>query len=77
MGKHHQEIIGKTLVDYIIYKSGTVDIQTTCSNTPYRLETEEDRFRIIEFFGQLRAGLINPLQDKHERLVPDVLEWTL
>lgn len=73
-GKHQQEIIGKTLVDYIIYKSGTVDVQTTCSNNPYKLETEEDRFRIIEFFGQLRAGLITLL---HERIVPDVLEWQL
>src|SRR5215216_4400962 len=76
-GKHHQEIIGNTLVDYVIYRSGTVDIQTTCSNNPYKLETEEDRFRIIEFFGQIRAGLINLLQDKHERIVPDVLEWEL
>lgn len=76
-GKHHQEIIGSTLVDYVIYKSGTVDIQTTCSNNPYKLATEEDRFRIIEFFGQIRAGLINLLQDKHERIVPDVLEWEL
>jgi hypothetical protein len=76
-GKHHQEIIGSTLADYIIYKSGTVDIQTTCSNNPYKLETEEDRFRIIEFFGQIRAGLIDLLNDKHERIVPDVLEWEL
>jgi hypothetical protein len=76
-GKHHQELIGNTLVDYVIYKSGTVDIQTTCSNNPYKLETEEDRFRIIKFFGQIRAGLINLLQDKHERIVPDVLDWEL
>ena len=76
-GKHHQEIIGNTLVDYIIYKSGTVNIQTKCSNNPYKLETEEDRFRIIEFFGQIRAGLINLLFDKHERIVPGVLEWEL
>lgn len=76
-GKYSQEIIGKTLVEYIIYKNGTVDIQTTCSNNPYRLETEEDRFRIIEFFGQVRAGLINLLSDKHERAVTDVLEWQL
>jgi hypothetical protein len=76
-GKHYQEIIGNTLVEYVIYKSGTVDIQTTCSNNPYKLETEEDRFRIIEFFGQIRAGLINLLHDKHERIVPDVLEWEL
>lgn len=76
-GKHRQEIIGNTLVDCVIYKSGTVDIQTTCSNNPYKLETEEDRFCIIEFFGQTRAGLINLLCDKHERIVPDVLEWEL
>src|SRR5215208_538719 len=76
-GKHHQEIIGNTLVDYIIYKSGTVNIQTKCSNNPYKLETEEDRFRIIEFFGQIRAGLINLLFDKHQRIIPDLLEWEL
>src|SRR5918994_4589565 len=76
-GKHYQEIIGNTLVDYIIYKSGTVNIQTRCSNNAYKLETEEDRFRIIEFFGQLRAGLINLVYDKHERMVPDVLGWEL
>jgi hypothetical protein len=76
-GKHHQEIIGSTLADYVIYKSGTVDIQTTCSNNPYKLETEEDRFRIIEFFGQIRAGLIDLLHDRHERIVSDVLEWEL
>jgi hypothetical protein len=76
-GKHHQEIVGRTLVDYVIYKGGTVDITTKCSNNPYKLETEEDRFRIIQFFGQLRAGLINLVYDKHERMVPDVSEWEL
>jgi hypothetical protein len=76
-GKHHQEIVGKTLVDYVIYKNGTVDIHTRCSNNPYKLETEDDRFRIIQFFGQVRAGLIDLVYDKHERMVPDVLEWEL
>src|SRR5829696_3565344 len=76
-GKHHQEIIGRTLVDYVIYKGGTVDITTRCSNNPYKIETEDDRFRIIQFFGQLRSGLINLVYDKHERMVPDVLEWEL
>lgn len=61
----------------MFYRSGTVDIYASCSNNPYKLETEEDRFRIIEFFGQIRAGLINLLNDKHERIVNDVLEWEL
>ncbi len=76
-GKHHAEIIGKTGVDYVFYSKGTVDIHAKCSNNPYKLETEEDHFRIIEFFGQIRAGLINLLKDKHERIVDDVLEWEL
>lgn len=76
-GKHHAEIIGRTRVDYVFYSSGTVDIYASCSNNPYKLETEEDRFRIIEFFGQIRAGLINLLNDKHERIVDDVLDWEL
>jgi hypothetical protein len=76
-GKHHTEIIGKSKIDYVFYASGTVDIYASCSNNPYKLETEEDRFRIIEFFGQIRAGLINLLNDKHERIVDDILEWDL
>jgi hypothetical protein len=76
-GKYHQGIIGKTMVEYILYANGTVDIFTTCSNHPYRIETEEDRFRLVVFFGQIRAGLINLLNDKHERIVQDISEWEL
>jgi hypothetical protein len=76
-GKHYTEIIGKTRVDYVLYASRTVDIYVSCSNNPYKLETEQDRFRIIEFFGQIRFGLINLLNDKDERIVADVLEWEL
>ena len=76
-GKSHQEIIGKSLVTYVFYKSGTVEILVLCSNNPYKLETEEDRSRILAFFGQLRSGLIGVLCDKHERIVPDILEWEL
>src|SRR5215211_859505 len=76
-GKYHAEIIGKSKIDYVFYSSGTLDIHASCSNNPYKLETEEDRFRIIEFFSQIRSGLINLLNDKHERIVGDVLEWEL
>jgi hypothetical protein len=57
-GRYHQEIIGKSLVTYVFYKSGTVEILVLCSNKPYKLEIEEDRSRILAFFGQLRSGLI-------------------
>ena len=76
-GKYHTEIVGSTHVDYVFYSSGTVNINTTCSKNPYKLETEEDRSRIISFFGQIRDRLIILLCDKHERLVPDIMDWQL
>lgn len=76
-GKYHQEVVGKSLVTYVFYKSGTVEIMVLCSNNPYKLETEEDRSRILAFFGQIRSGLISVLYDKHERIVPDILQWGL
>jgi len=57
-GKYHTEIIGSTHVDYVFYTSGTVNINTTCSKNPYKLETEEDRSRIISFFGIESALLV-------------------
>jgi hypothetical protein len=76
-GKYHTEIIGSTHVDYVFYSSGTVNINTTCSKNPYKLETDEDRSRIISFFGQIRDRLIILLADKHEGLVPDIMDWQL
>ena len=74
-GKRHEEIIGNTKVDYVLYSSGTVVIHTTCSNYPFKVETEEDRLKLIGYFGQIRAALINLLNDRHERIVPDISEW--
>ena len=74
-GKHHEEIIGNTKVDYVLYSSGTVIINTTCSNYPFKVETDEDRLKLIGYFGQIRAGMINLLKDRHERIVPDITEW--
>jgi hypothetical protein len=74
-GKYHTEVIGSTHVDYVFYASGIVNVDTTCSRNSYKLETEEDRSRIIAFFGQMRDRLIVLLCDRHERLVPDIMGW--
>ncbi|MFL6366674.1 MAG: hypothetical protein ACJ719_15920, partial [Nitrososphaeraceae archaeon] len=50
---------------------------TESSNNPFKLEDEIDRSRIIAFFGQIRDRLITFLMDRHERIVPDILEWEL
>ena len=74
-GKHSEVIIGQTKVDYILYSSGTVVIHTTCSNYPFKVETEADRLKLVGYFGQIRAGLINLLNDRHERIVLDISDW--
>lgn len=43
----------------------------------FKLETEIDHCHILIFFGQLRDRLISFLNDPHERLVPDIMEWYL
>jgi hypothetical protein len=76
-GKYHSEVIGHTHVDYVFYSNGTVNVITTCSKNPYKLETEEDRSRLLVFFGQLRGNLVNFLKDPHERIVPDIMDWQI
>ena len=76
-GKQHEEIIGRMLVMYCFYANGTVMIFTENSNAPFKLEDALDLDRLIAFFGQLRDRLIVFLADKHERIVPDIMQWEL
>jgi hypothetical protein len=76
-GKYYTDIIGNTHVNYVFYSSGIINVDTTSSKNPYKLETEQDRARIHAFFGQIRDRLILLLNDKHERLVPDIMDWQL
>jgi hypothetical protein len=76
-GKEHVEVIGKVRVYYRFYANGTVMVFTESSNNPFKLEDEIGRSRIIAFFGQVRDRLITFLMDRHERIVPDIMEWEL
>jgi hypothetical protein len=76
-GKHHSENIGTSRVDYVMYPNGTVDTHVTCSNNPFKLETEIDYSRIIAFFGQVRDRLIILPRDERERIVPDIMDWQI
>jgi hypothetical protein len=61
---------------HILHRAnGTVDTHVTCSNNPFKLETEIDRSRIIAFFGQVGDRLIILLRDERERIVPDIMDW--
>jgi hypothetical protein len=76
-GKKTTVVIGKAKVDYTFYPNGTVNVEVMCSNHPFRIQTEEDRSRLLGFFGQLQQALISILSDSHERLVPNIMEWEL
>jgi hypothetical protein len=67
--KQHEEIIGKVRVSYYFYSNGTVMVFTESSNSPFRLEDEVDRSRLLVFFGQIRDRLVTILADRHERMV--------
>jgi hypothetical protein len=76
-GKRYSEIVGTSNIDYTFYPKGTVIVEVTCSNHPFKLQTEQDRSRLLVFFGQVRQVLTFFLKDPHERIVPDIMEWEL
>jgi hypothetical protein len=76
-GKEHDEIIGSARARYCFYSNGTVMVFTESSNNPFSLQDETDRSRLMAFFGQLRDRLVIFLNDSHERIVPDIMQWEM
>jgi hypothetical protein len=76
-GKEHEEIIASVLVRYFFYPNGKVMVFVACSNTPFNLERDDDLGRLIAFLGAVRDRLVTFLHDKHERAVPDIMQWNL
>jgi hypothetical protein len=76
-GKAHEEVIASVLVRYLFYPNGKVMVFVTCSNTPFKLESSDDLNRLIAFLGAVRDRLIVYLCDRHERAVPDIMQWNL
>jgi hypothetical protein len=74
-GKKTTEVLDTSKVDYTFYPNGTVNVEVMCSNHPFRLQTEEDRSRLLVFLGQIEQVLISVLSASHGRIVPNVLEW--
>jgi hypothetical protein len=74
-GKQLTEVIGSARVVYTFYRSGTVNVEVKCTNNPFRLENEIDHSSILVFFGQIRDRLITFLTDRHERIVPALMNW--
>ena len=75
--KVHEEKIGLRNVRYEVYPDGTVMIYISCSNTPFKLEVEEDVSSFFSFLGQVKDRLVNFLKDFSEKAIPSVMSWIL
>jgi hypothetical protein len=80
--KVHLERIGNQVkgipnVKYLIYPNGTVLVYIACSDTPFKLETDNDVSFLFAFLGQVRDRLLYVLSDVRERFVPSIMDWRL
>jgi hypothetical protein len=76
-GKQHLERMARADVNFVVYPNGKVMISIACSNNPFKLQTDEDVTILFSFLGQVRDRLITFLADRHERIVPDIMDWEL
>lgn len=70
--KCHEENIGRRHVKYTLYPNGTVEIAVKSSDTPFRIETDDDELAIFSFLGQVRDRLLYVVRDPKERHVPPI-----
>ena len=75
--KVHEENIGRRHVTYTFSPNGTVEVGVRSSDTPFRLETDEDESVIFSFLGQVRDRLLYHVSDIRERLTPPIMDWIL
>ena len=75
--KSYETNIGSRNVNYQVYPDGTVMIYISCSNTPFKLEVEEDVSSFFAFLGQVKDRLIHFLNDFSESAIPPIMDWIL
>jgi hypothetical protein len=75
--KRYEEHIGKTITQYIYSPNGTIEVSIACSDSPFKLETDDDVAILFSFFGQVRDRLLYHLSDPRERKVPPIIYWRL
>lgn len=76
-GKEYEEIIGSARTTYRFYANGTVMISVRCNNHPFKVQDEDDLSYLTAFLGQVRDRVVLALEDRHERIVPPLIQWEL
>jgi hypothetical protein len=75
--KSHEEFIGRRHVNYALSPNGTVEVYIATTDTPLRIEEDEDVSDIFAFLGQVRDRFLYHVSDIRERQVPPLLNWIL
>ena len=75
--KIYEEYIGINLTKYTYSPNGTVEVAVRSSNSPFKLETDDDVNILFSFFGQVRDRMLYHLSDPRERVVPPIIYWRL
>ena len=57
--------------------NGTVEVYIATTDTPFRIERDEDVSAIFAFLGQVRDRFLYHVSDIRERHVPPLLNWIL
>lgn len=76
-GKRQEYQMYNGMLSCTLYPNGTVDMYVRCNNKPFRLESYLDIGRLLVFLGQVKAFVMDFLDDPRERAVPDVMDWIL
>jgi hypothetical protein len=71
------ERIGLREIVYKFHKTGSIEIDITCSKYPFPIETDDDVNNFFVFLGKVQYTLAYILSDPRERIVPPIDNWIL
>ena len=75
--KQYEENIGRRHVTYSLSPNGTVEVYIATTDTPLRIEEDEDVSDIFAFLGQVRDRFLYHVSDIKENHVPNLFNWIL
>jgi hypothetical protein len=75
--KQYEENFGRRYVTYRLSPNGTVEVYIATTDTPFRIERDEDISALFAFLGQVRDRLLYHVSDIKEKHVPALLDWIL
>jgi hypothetical protein len=76
-GKLHEEVVWGTKVQYRIYPNGTVDVITKDSESPHRIEFEQDIERVLMYTEEIRSRMKSWFGISKDTSIPECRTWRL